>query len=144
MSKLNHPHEDIKELFESVLETSLLTNYINVTIIGNDKLKKVTDVKKCTEAEKFKTGDDLNIYVNELIFEQLTAEQQLMVARETIAGYHYDTEKDKLVYTAPDVVTYSGMLSVYSFEQWVVLKESIKTIYTAKTIQEDESKVIAG
>ena len=79
-----------------------------------------------------------------MVFEQLTAEQQLMVARETITGYHYDTEKDKLVFTAPDVVTYSGLLSVYSFEQWTVLKESIKTIYTQKNNQEDESKAIAG
>ena len=59
--KYNVPHDDIKEIFESVISDSLLDRYINITILSDDNSKKVAYVKKCSLEEKFKTNDDLNI-----------------------------------------------------------------------------------
>jgi hypothetical protein len=77
--------------------------------------------------------------LNEKIFEQLTPEQRRIVVEESLAGIHYDTENDKLVITKADVVTFSGILSKYSFDVWNVLQESVKTLYNAEKQAEDEA-----
>lgn len=143
-TKYGIPHDDIREIFEAVLEQSMLTNYINVSIVSDNKMKKVATHQRSNEMERFKTNDDLNIIVNETIFEQLTPEQQILVAEETIAGYHYDTEKDKLVYRAPDVVAHSGIIRKYGFDKWTVKTESVNTLLNVKQQQEDETDAIVG
>jgi hypothetical protein len=70
--------------------------------------------------------------LNEKIFEQLTDSQKHIVVEDSLASIHFDTEKDKLVITKPDVIAYSGILSKFTFDTWNVVRESIKTLYAAE------------
>jgi hypothetical protein len=140
MAKLEFPHEDIRDAFNEVITETMLDNYINITIVANNKSKDVTKIAKCSPSEKLKTGDDINIFVNELIFDLLSPVQQRMVIDEALSAISFNTEKDALEIKRPDVITFSGVLNKYSFDQWVVLKESIKTILSDKTEQADATK----
>lgn len=140
MAKLEYPHEDIRDAFKEVIGESMLDNYLNITVIADNSVKTVTKVIKCSPTEKLKTGDDVNIMVNELIFEQLPADLQRMVIDEALAGISFDTENDKLIIKRPDVITFTGMFKKYSYEEWLVLKESIKTLLSDKVQQADQTK----
>ena len=61
-----------------------------------------------------------------------------------MASIHFNTEKDKIEISKPDVVTFSGILAKHTFEKWNVLRESITTLYNAEKQEEDEAKARAG
>lgn len=133
MAKYEEPFEDTLEIFSGVIEKTELNRYVNIKILTDNKLKKV--VAKATKASdlvKFETKNDVYIFVNEDIFDQLTDEQKVMAADEVLAGVSFDTEKDKLVINQPDVKTHSLVLSKYGYKEYDVLRESIKTLFTTK------------
>jgi hypothetical protein len=139
MAKYEEPFEDTQDLYNEVIQAAGLDQFINITVLVNTKAKDLFKVNKANELLKYRTGDDIIIVLNEKIFEQLTPEQRRIVVEESLAGIHYDTENDKLVITKADVVTFSGILSKYSFDVWNVLQESVKTLYNAEKQAEDEA-----
>lgn len=139
MAKFEEPFEDTQDLYDEVIKAAGLDQYVNITILVNNKSKELFKINKANELLKYRTGDDIIIVLNEKIFEQLTDEQRRIVVEESLASIHYDTENDKLVITKPDVVTFSGVLSKHTFEKWNVLRESIKTLYAAEKQAEDEA-----
>ena len=139
MAKYEEPFEDTQDLYNEVIQAAGLNQFINITVLVNNKAKDLFKVNKANELLKYRTGDDIIIVLNEKIFEQLTPEQRRIVVEESLAGIHYDTENDKLVITKADVVTFSGILSKYSFDIWNVLQESVKTLYNAEKQMEDEA-----
>lgn len=139
MAKFEEPFEDTLDLYNEVIKSVGLDQYVNITILVNNKSKELFKVNKANELLKYRTGDDIIIVLNEQIFEQLTDEQRRIVVEESLASIHYDMENDKLVITKPDVVTFSGVLSKHSFEKWNTLRESIKSLYEAEKQAEDES-----
>lgn len=140
MAKYEQPFEDTQEIFDSVIATTGLENYITITILSNNKAKKLFDVVKANELLKFRTGDDLIIVLNEKIFEKLTDQQKQIVAEQALAYVSYDTENDKLVVTKPDFLEHTGILAKYGFDVINVLKESVKTLYQAEEEEEAENK----
>jgi hypothetical protein len=138
--KYEQPYPETQELYTQAINDANLAQFVNITILSNNKAKEIFKVAKCSETENFKTGDDINIFVNEKVLDGLTPEQRLIVVEESIASISFDSENDKIVISKPDVVTFSGILSKHSFETWNVLRESIKTLYAAEKQAEDESK----
>jgi hypothetical protein len=142
MSKYSEVFQETQDLYDELLEKTGLSHYINVSLLSDDKSKEIFKISRCCETEKHKTGDDINITINEKIFDQLTQEQRVIVAEESLAGLHFDSEKDKLVISKPDVVTFSGVLSKHTYEKWLILSESLKTLYNVDKQKEDESKAV--
>jgi len=142
MAKYEEPFEETIDLYNQLIEQAGLSNFVNITILTNNKAKEIFKVNKANELLKYRTGDDIIIVLNEKIFDQLTEEQRVIVAEESLASIHFDSEKDKIIISKPDVVTFSGILAKYSFDTWNVLKESIKTLYDAEKQTEDETEVI--
>jgi hypothetical protein len=142
MAKYEAPYEDTLDLYNQLIEKAGLSNYLNITILSDNKQKKIFTVKRCSESEKFKTGDDLNIVINQILLDQLQPEQIQIVMEESLAGVHYNTEKDKLELTTPDVITFSGVLAKYGFDKWNVMRESIITLQQAEKQTEDETEAI--
>lgn len=140
MAKYEQPFEDTQEMYNRAIIAANLSQYMNITVLVNNKLKDLFKVSKCSESENFKTGDDINIFVNEKLLEGLTPEQKLIVVEESLASLHYDMEKDSIVISKPDVVTFSGILSKYSFESWNVIRESVNALKAAEKQAEDEAK----
>ena len=139
MAKFEEPFEDTQDLFNEVIKAAGLDQYVNITILANNKAKEIFKVNKANDLLKHRTGDDIIIVLNEKIFEGLTDEQRRIVIEESLASIHYDMENDKLVISKPDVVTFSGVLSKHTFDKWEALRESIKTLYAAEKQVDDEA-----
>jgi hypothetical protein len=144
MAKYEEPFEETQDLYNQLIERAGLSNYVNITILNNNKAKEIFKINKANELLKYRTGDDIIIVLNEKIFDQLTQEQRVIVAEESLASIHFNTEKDKIEISKPDVVTFSGILAKHTFEKWNVLRESITTLYNAEKQEEDEAKARAG
>jgi hypothetical protein len=129
MARYSEPEEDTKDLFNYYIELSGLHNFINIVIVNNPKSKDIFKIMKANEMLKYRAGDDVNIMINESILDQLTQEQREMVVQESLAGLHWDGEKDKLVISKPDVVTHSGVISKFGFDKYSQLHETIRLIY---------------
>lgn len=132
MAKFNEPFEETQALFDEKIIAAGLDQTVNITIVVNDSAKEIFKVNKANELLKYRTGDDIIIVLNEKIFDQLPAEHRHIVAEEALASIHFDAEKDKLIISKPDVITFSGVLSKFTFETWNVVRESIKTLYQAE------------
>ena len=139
MAKFEEPFEDTQDLYTEVIKAAGLDQYVNITILVNNKAKELFKINKANDLLKHRTGDDIIIVLNERIFEGLTDEQRRIVIEESLASIHYDMENDKLVISKPDVVTFSGVLAKHTFDKWEALRESIKTLYAAEKQAEDEA-----
>jgi len=137
MAKYEQPFEDTQALFNEVIDATGLNNYMNITVLANNKAKEIFKVNKSNELLKYRTGDDVIIVLNENIFEKLTNEQKRIVVEEAIAYISFDTEKDKVIITQPDFMAHSGILRKHTFNTIEVVRESIKTLYQSE--QEEEA-----
>ena len=132
MAKFDEPFEDAQALYDEKIKAIGLDQFINITVVVNNTAKDLFKVNKANDLLKYRTGDDVLIVLNEKIFEQLTDAQKHIVVEDSLASIHFDTEKDRLIITKPDVIAYSGVLSKFTFETWNVVRESIKTLYAAE------------
>jgi len=142
MAKYEEPFEETQDLYNQLVEEAGLSNYVNITILTNNKAKEIFKVNKATELLKYRTGDDIIIVLNEKIFDQLTDEQRTIVAEESLSSIHFDGEKGRVIISKPDVVTFSGILAKHSFDKWNILRESITTLYNAEKQEDDEVAAI--
>lgn len=140
MAKFEEPFEDTQNLFNQVIDAAGLSNYINITVLADNKAKEIFKVVKANDLLKFRTGDDVVIVLNEKIFDQLIPAQQRIVAEEALASIGYDTENDKLVISKPDFIAHSGILQKHTYPVIEVVRESIKTLYQAESQEEEEGK----
>jgi|AntRauMFilla1563_2_1112583.scaffolds.fasta_scaffold00362_20 hypothetical protein len=133
MAKYENPFEDTLEIFEGVIKKAELNAHVTIKVLTDNSLKKVVaKAVRANDLVKYETKNDVYIFVNENIFEQLTEEQQVMAADEVIAGIHYDMDKDKLIITQEDIKTFSGVLSKYGYDNYEVLQESIRTLFSVE------------
>lgn len=132
MSKYQDVFNDTQALYTRLIIKSGLSNNVNIVILTDNNAKDIFKVNKANALLKHRTGDDVIIVINEKIFEKLTDQQKEIVAEESLASVNYDLENDKLVITKPDVVTFSGILSKYTFATWDVLRQSIDSLYQAE------------
>jgi len=139
MARYEEPFDDTKEIFENVISNADLSRFINFKLLINNKQKEIYKPIKANDLVKHMTNNDVVIIINERIFEQLTDEQKVMVAEESIAGVHFDAEKDKINFTKGDIQTYSGILRKYGYDKYEVLHESIKTLYNVEREEEAEA-----
>jgi hypothetical protein len=139
MARYEEPFDDTKEIFENVISNADLSRFINFKLLINNKQKEIYKPIKANDLVKHMTNNDVVIIINERIFEQLNPEQKVMVAEESIAGVHFDAEKDKINFTKGDIQTYSGILRKYGYDKYEVLHESIKTLYNVEREEEAEA-----
>lgn len=132
MAKYEEPFKDTLEIFQNVISVADLERLITVKILSDNKSKKIYNVYKSSPLVKYETKNDVYIFVNEVIFEQLEEWQKIMVAEEAIAGIYYDAEKDKLEIKKHDVNSFSGLLRKHGYDRYEVLQESIKTLYNVE------------
>ena len=138
MAKWGKPSDETIKLFDDILIKLELDRYIGVKLIVNNDQKKVVTIVKLPPHTKFAFGDDLLIIVNEEILDGLPELEQYMYVDELLAGVHFDTENDRLTINQQDVKTHSGFLNKYTYEKYLVMKESIKSLYDQKKENEDQ------
>jgi len=119
---------DVQEVFDSVLVTTNLDNFITFDILSDNTLKKEGyKVQKSNDVLKFYSDADVIILVNENVFDKLDAEAKELLFVEALAGVSYDSEKDKLTVAQPDFTSHSGVIAKYGFDAVYRMKELIKS-----------------
>lgn len=139
MAKFEEPFEETQALYDEKINAVGLNNYMTITVIVNNMAKEIVKVTKASEMLKYRCKDDIIIILNEKIFDQLTPEQREIIVEDSLAGIHYDTEKDKIIVTKQDVIAYSGILHKFTFDTWNTVRESVKTLYQVEKQAEDEA-----
>lgn len=130
MAKWTEPSDETHKIIIDFLAKTDVGSLIDTKIIVNDEQKTLFSVKKESAASKFAYGYDMQIIVNESIFDGLTDTQQVLALEEALAGVHYDLQNDKLVVSPRDKV-YKSFIDKRGWEEFEVLMESIKSLYDA-------------
>jgi hypothetical protein len=144
MKNFNEPFDDTEKTFSDLIVKLELSNVLTIKILVDNNAKKLYSVSKANDILSYLTDNDVIIVLNENIFTKLSPEQQIMVAEEALACIGYDFENDRLVMSKPDVVTFSGILKKYSYNDYEVLIESIKSAMSNVEAEEDESESIVN
>lgn len=139
MAKYEEVFNDTQDLYTKLIGDANLEN-INITILADNRAKKITTVIKANALMKFRTSDDIIIVLNEKIFEQLPEEQQIIIAEESLAGIFYNEEKEAIEIKKEDFTAFSGVIRKYGFETVETLRESVKSLYDVEKQAEDEAK----
>jgi len=140
MAKWGEPSDETFDEIEQVLIQSGLDNLINTKIIVNDEQKKnVILVKKISASISFAFNNDLLIMVNESIFDELPPEQKRLCIEEALSGTHHNGTN--VVVGTPDMNTYHGFLEKHGYDKFLVLEESIKSLYETQKNDGEDPKV---
>jgi hypothetical protein len=139
MAKYEEVFNDTQDLYTKLILNANLEN-INITILADNRAKKITNTTKANPLMKFRTGDDIIIVLNEKIFEQLPEAQQIIVAEESLGGIFYNDEKEAIEIKKEDFTAFSGVIRKYGFDTIETVRESVKSLYEVEKQAEDEVK----
>ena len=134
MARYEEPFEDTTDLYTKFIEKAGISNYINITVLTNNKAKDIYKVNKANELLKYRTGDDIIIVINENVLDKLDDADKEMIIEESISSIHYNTEIYK-----PDVVTFSSILSKHGFDKWNRVRETISLLFESEKQTEAEN-----
>jgi len=128
--KFEEPFEETQELFDEKIRASGLDSDVNIVVLVSNISKQIFSIVKIGDREKYRSGDDINIIINQKIFDQLTEPQRHVVAEEALASISYDYEKERVVISKPDVITFSSILAKFKTETYLELNELIKLLFS--------------
>lgn len=140
MGKFSEISDEFKSMFEEEVESTTIPNWVRFTLAANNKMKDLYQLRKFDELIEMLTQYDIAVVVNEDILFQLEEEQQRIVIKEILHGIVIDTQTDKITIEKPNFTTYSGLLAKIGSEKMISLKESVESLFRAKTEQEDQEK----
>ena len=140
MAKYNDVFQDTKAVFDEVIVDANLDNFVNFLVLADNKQKEIGKVMKSNPILKYKTGDDIVVLINEVIFEMLDAPLKKITAEMILAGVSYNSEKDKIEISKPDFTIHSGLLRKYGGEVCINLNEVIKAAFAQKQEEEAEAE----
>lgn len=118
MSKFVEVSDETQEVFDSVINEYNLYNFMNIYLRGVEKQKGVVKVQKLSALgeEIAKKPGTVVITIAEEVFENLSPEQQLIVAEDAIAQIEYDSEKDRITLAQPQIQMSLGCWKKYGNE----------------------------
>jgi hypothetical protein len=142
MAKIYELSEGTLDIFETIIGETGLERYLKVAVLGKKMKKDLYKVAKSNDIAQFKLGIDAVIIVDEDIFIQLDVEQQKLIAEEAVCGIGWNSEKDIMVMSKPDIQTFTGILSKFTNEKVLQTKEAIKLALESRNQTEKEEKIV--
>jgi hypothetical protein len=141
MAKFEEASEDVVKLFEEVLSTVNIPQWVEFKVLCSNKQKgDVCKLVKSSDIVEILTeGLNFVVVINEEIFDELPANMQKLAIDECLAGVGI-SDSDALSALKPNFNTHTGVLQKYGHEEVIKLHESIKSLYDAKKQKEDEAK----
>jgi hypothetical protein len=140
MAKFEKISQETQELFDGLISSYGIDNYINIEVLSLNTLKQLTSVVKANELTRHKTNIDIFILVNENIFDKLEDNDKKIMAEHAIAGVSYNTERDKLEIKNPDIIGYSGVLKKYGNDEFLRVNELVNLIFKQEKDKESDKK----
>lgn len=140
MAKFEDVFEDTQALFTSLILNADLARFVSIKILANNEQKEIFKVVKANDLVRHLTEEDVIIILNEKIFEKLPEEQKKMIGDEALASISFDSERNKLNISTPDLVTYSGIITKYSLEKYMETRELIRLLYSQEKDKDADNK----
>ncbi len=126
-NKLSQLSSDYAKLCEDIRDTTSLPEFVTIGLLSSEKLKTVYKVAKATDILKFYSSNEAIIIFNEEILNVLSEDQQKYYIEEAIAHIGYDSEKDTIIISKPDIEpTFSGLLKKYGVDNYLKMNEVVK------------------
>lgn len=138
MAKLFKLSDETQELIDTVAEEFGLVHYMNIKCFGVKKQKQIIKVKKASPTEEGmgNTSDSVIVIVAEDVLIQLSQEQQELLVRDALSQVYYDSEKDKIIVTQPELTVTLG-----GWQKWSEkLVNAQETAILAKHQMEEEER----
>ena len=86
MARYEEPFEDTTDLYNKYIERAGITQFINITVLTNNKAKDIYKVNKANELLRYRTGDDIIIVINEKVLDKLDEADKEMIIEESISS----------------------------------------------------------
>lgn len=139
MSKYTEVSQDVQELFNKVLESTSIPEWIQFKVLNNLTAKFPIKVFKANEITNYLTKVEIVVLVNEEFLDILDEEAKTILIEEELAKVLYDSEKDKIVILNPDYITFKSIQNKYS-DKLVRAKELVDSVIRQKEEDEKERK----
>lgn len=139
MSKYTEVSQDVQELFDKVLESTSIPEWIQFKVLNNLTAKFPIKVFKANEITNYLTKVEIVVLVNEEFLDILDEEAKTILIEEELAKVLYDSEKDKIVILNPDYITFKSIQNKYS-DKLVRAKELVDSVIRQKEEDEKERK----
>lgn len=144
MAKFEKADENVVSLFDEIREKTTIPLWVNFEVLSNSKQKQLYRIVRMNDlVQAITEGIDFAIVFNEEIFDQLTDEQKEMAITECLAGVSV-SENDGISLEKPNFSTYTGVLEKYGHDPIIVLHESVKSLFDAKSQKEAQEKAANG
>jgi hypothetical protein len=131
--ELVHLFDDIKEIFEEAI-VKLKLEDLNIHILSSNKESEMGKLTRVSELAKLKHNDkdDVELIINQRIFELLDDAQRHIAAEIVLAAIAYDAEFEVLSgFVKPDFTTHMGILDKFTPDSCIMAHEAIKEAFKA-------------
>lgn len=110
MTKFFELSEENINLVDTLFQATGLHNYMDMKAMGISKAKTLIKVQKNNPVTEYiaKVADSINIQIYEEAFDRLDENTKKMLLEDAFAHVAYDSEKDKIIVGAPEIVVTLG------------------------------------
>jgi hypothetical protein len=112
--------EDVLEVLNTYVSKFLATTVrLNIVFIGDSKLKKLIKIKKYNDEDRFITGNDIKIIINESIWDLIEKDDQKAVEvliKEEFDAISVNLETGKIKVDKPRFNTNKNLIEKYGYD----------------------------
>jgi len=139
MAKFFEISEENQEIFDTIWSESGMFNYIDLKLLGVSKAKEVIKVQKTNPQAEYlgKCPDSIVVTVYEQAFDRLDDRGKKLLAEDALSVVSFDSEKDKIIVGAPQVVVSVGGRAKYGDE---LINVSEAAVLAIQQIAEEEAE----
>ena len=139
MAKYADVSPDTQQLFDKVLESTSIPDYVSFKLLQSETEKNPMKILKANPLVEHLTKFEVVIIVNESFLDDLGEENTEILYDELIAGVFFDNEKNKLIIEKPDFSSYKSIMRKYGTKINDV-KEAVQLIIQQKEDAAKEAK----
>jgi hypothetical protein len=148
MAKLSKVSQETQNLVDEYVSEVGLDNFMNVKCLSITKQKQIVKVARANATTEFYTQspDTVILYIYEAVFDRLTDRQKELVLKDSIAQIYFDTEKDKITITQPQICMTVGGRQKWgeeladTLEACVLIQEQLEEEEKERKAAEREAK----
>ena len=139
MAKFFEISEENKEIFDNIWDTTGMVHYVDLKLLGVSKAKEVVKVQKTNPQAEYlgKCPDSIICTVYEEAFDRLDERGKKLLAEDALSLVSYDSEKDKIIVGAPQIVVSVGGRAKYGEE---LINVSEAAVLAIQQIADEEAE----
>ncbi len=112
--------EDVLEVLNTYVSKFLATTVrLNIVFLGDSKLKKLIKIKKYNDEDRFISGNDIKIIINESIWDLIESDDQKAIEiliKEEFDAISVNLETGKIKVDKPRFNTNKNLIEKYGYD----------------------------